>query len=38
MELAGVARGTAGTVLKDLRNNRPTLHLVNADTAKDTDQ
>jgi hypothetical protein len=38
MDLAQVARGTAGTVLKDLRDNRPALHLVNADTAKDTDQ
>jgi len=32
MQLAEVARGTAGTVLKDLRRNRPALHLVNADT------
>jgi hypothetical protein len=38
MELAQVARGTAGTVLKDLRDDRPTLHLVNADTNEDTDQ
>lgn len=38
MELAQVARGTAGTVLKDLRDNRPTLHIVNANTHKDTDQ
>jgi hypothetical protein len=38
MDLAQVARGTAGTVLKDLRDNRPALHLVNADTPKDTDR
>jgi hypothetical protein len=38
MALAQVARGTAGTVLKDLRDNRPALHLVNATTDEDTDQ
>jgi hypothetical protein len=36
MQLAQVARGTAGTVLKDLRDNRPSLHLVNADTDQET--
>jgi hypothetical protein len=38
MELAQVARGTAGTVLKDLRDNRPALHIVNAATDQDTNQ
>jgi hypothetical protein len=38
MQLAQVARGTAGTVLKDLRRNRPALHLVNADTDPRTDK
>jgi hypothetical protein len=38
MDLAHVARGTAGAVLKDLRDNRPALHLVNADTPEDTDR
>ena len=38
MQLAQVARGTAGTVLKDLRRNRPALHLVNADTDPRADQ
>jgi hypothetical protein len=38
MELAQVARGTAGTVLKDLRDNRPSLHLVNADADQETNQ
>ncbi len=38
MELAQVARGTAGTVLKDLRDNRPALHIVNATTDEDTNQ
>jgi hypothetical protein len=38
MALAQVARGTAGTVLKDLRNNRPALHLVTADPDPRTDQ
>jgi hypothetical protein len=32
MRLAEVARGTAGTALKDLRNERPALHVVNAQT------
>jgi hypothetical protein len=37
MDLAHVARGTAGTVLKDLRKQRPALHLVNThpETSKD---
>jgi hypothetical protein len=38
MQLAQVARGTAGTVLKDLRRDRPALHLVNADTDPRADQ
>jgi hypothetical protein len=38
MELAQVARGTAGTVLKDFRDNRPALHIVNASANEDTDQ
>jgi hypothetical protein len=38
MELAQVARGTAGTVLKDLRKNRPALHIVNADAKQEKDQ
>jgi len=38
MELAQVARGTAGTVLKDLRNNRPALHVVNADANQENNQ
>jgi hypothetical protein len=38
MQLAQVARGTAGTVLKDLRRNRPALHLVNAETDLRTDK
>jgi hypothetical protein len=38
MELAQVARGTAGTVLKDLRENRPALHVVNTDTDQETDK
>jgi hypothetical protein len=38
MQLAQVARGTAGTVLKDLRRDRPALHLVNADTEPRADQ
>ena len=36
--LANVARGTAANALKDLRAERPGLHLVNADTEKRTDQ
>jgi hypothetical protein len=38
MQLAQVARGTAGTVLKDLRKNRPALHVVNTDTDQETQQ
>jgi hypothetical protein len=38
MDLAHVARGTAGTVLKDLRKQRPTLHLVNTNPESSTDQ
>jgi hypothetical protein len=38
MQLAQVARGTAGTVLKDLRENRPPLHVVNTDTDQENDQ
>jgi hypothetical protein len=37
MDLAHVARGTAGTVLKDLRKQRPALHLVNTNP-ESTDQ
>jgi hypothetical protein len=38
MQLAQVARGTAGAVLKDLRNNRPALHVVNADPEQENDK
>jgi hypothetical protein len=38
MQLAQVARGTAGTVLKDLRENRPALHVVTTDTDQETHQ
>jgi hypothetical protein len=38
MDLAHVARGTAGTVLKDLRKQRPALHLVNTNPDSSTDQ
>jgi hypothetical protein len=38
MRLADVARGTAGTALKALRNERPPLHLVNTPPQKDTQQ
>ena len=38
MDLAHVARGTAGTVLKDLRKQRPALHLVNTNPERSTDQ
>jgi hypothetical protein len=38
MQLAHVARGTAGTVLKDLRENRPPLRVVNTDTDQENDQ
>ena len=37
MSLANVARGTAANALKDLRAERPGLHLVNADAEKRTD-
>jgi hypothetical protein len=37
MDAAQVARGTAGTVLKDLRASRPTLHIVTVDPATGTD-
>jgi hypothetical protein len=36
--ISGVARGTAGNALKDLRAERPALHIVNADTNDRTDQ
>jgi len=36
--LSGVARGTAGYALKDLRAERPALHVVNADHESRTDQ
>jgi hypothetical protein len=38
MRLADVARGTAGTALKALREQRPPLHLVNAKPDQGTDQ
>jgi hypothetical protein len=38
MDLAHVARGTAGTVLKDLRKQRPALHLVSTNPESSTDQ
>jgi hypothetical protein len=38
MSLAQVARGTAGTVLKDLRKQRPALHVVNTTPDTRTDQ
>ena len=38
MRLANVARGTAANALKDLRAERPPLHLVNADPENRTDQ
>jgi hypothetical protein len=38
MQIAKVARGTAGTVLKDLRRDPPALHLITADTDARTDQ
>jgi hypothetical protein len=38
MDLAHVARGTAGTVLKDLRKQRPALHLVNTNPDSRTDE
>jgi hypothetical protein len=36
--LADVARGTAGTALKALREQRPPLHLVNQPPPKGTHQ
>jgi hypothetical protein len=38
MDLAHVARGTAGTVLKDLRKERPALHLVSTNPESRTDE
>jgi hypothetical protein len=38
MQLAQVARGTAGTVLKALRREPPVLHLVNANPDQRPDQ
>jgi len=38
MAAADVSRGTAGTVLKRLRDERPALHIVNANRETDTDQ
>jgi hypothetical protein len=37
MQGAQVARGTAGTVLKDLRASRPVLHVVTTDTVTSTE-
>jgi hypothetical protein len=37
MAAADVSRGTAGTVLKRLRDERPALHIVNANRETDTD-
>ena len=37
VEAAQVARGTAGTVLKDLRNSRPALHIVATDSDTDAE-
>jgi hypothetical protein len=37
MQTAQVSRGTAGTVLKQLRGERPTLHIVTASAESDTD-
>ncbi len=34
VDAAKVARGTAGTVLKDLRAEQPALHVVNADALR----
>jgi hypothetical protein len=33
-----VSRGTAHAALKELRDDRPALHIVNADSPEDTDQ
>jgi hypothetical protein len=38
MALAQVARGTAGTVLKDLRVSHRALHIVSANASEDTNQ
>jgi hypothetical protein len=38
MAAADVSRGTAGTVLKRLRDERPALHIVNANREADTEQ
>jgi hypothetical protein len=38
MQIAKVARGTAGTVLKDLRRDPPALHLITADTDTRTEK
>ena len=38
MQTAQVSRGTAGTVLKRLRDERPALHIVNANPETDTEQ
>jgi hypothetical protein len=38
MQLADVARGTAGSALKTLRAERPALHVVNADPESRNDQ
>jgi hypothetical protein len=37
-QLAGTSRGTAGTVLKDLREQRPSLHVVNTNRENGTHQ
>jgi hypothetical protein len=37
MRLANVARGTAGSVLKNLRTERPGLHIVNANQKNRTE-
>jgi len=38
MKLADVARGTAGTALKELRADRPALQIVHANAETRTDQ
>jgi hypothetical protein len=38
VELAGVARGTAAKALRDLKAERPALHLVNTTLERPTDQ
>jgi hypothetical protein len=37
-QLAGTSRGTAGTVLKDLRKERPTLHVIDTNRENGTHQ